>query len=31
MTELGYPAYVMIFGFWKVLGAMAILAPHFPQ
>ncbi|MEU4345560.1 DoxX family protein [Nocardia sp. NPDC023852] len=31
MTELGYPAYVMtILGFWKVLGAMAILAPRFP-
>ena len=31
MTELGYPTYVMtILGFWKVLGAMAILAPRFP-
>lgn len=31
MTELGYPAYVMtILGFWKVLGAMAILVPRFP-
>ncbi|PPJ34141.1 hypothetical protein C5E45_02915 [Nocardia nova] len=31
MAELGYPAYVMtILGFWKVLGAMAILVPRFP-
>ncbi|WP_330232135.1 DoxX family protein [Nocardia sp. NBC_00508] len=31
MTELGYPTYVMtILGFWKILGAMAILAPRFP-
>ncbi|WP_083871512.1 DoxX family protein [Nocardia aobensis] len=31
MTELGYPTYVMtILGFWKVLGALTILAPQFP-
>jgi uncharacterized membrane protein YphA (DoxX/SURF4 family) len=29
---LGYPAYfVTILGFWKVLGAIAILAPRFPR
>jgi uncharacterized membrane protein YphA (DoxX/SURF4 family) len=29
---LGYPPYfVTILGFWKVLGAIAILAPRFPR
>jgi len=29
---LGYPAYfVTILGFWKVLGAIAILVPGFPR
>src|SRR5258708_6966550 len=29
---LGYPLYFMtILGFWKVLGALAILAPRFPR
>ena len=29
---LGYPAYfVTILGFWKVLGAIAILVPRFPR
>ena len=29
---LGYPNYFMIIlGFWKVLGAIAILAPRFPR
>jgi hypothetical protein len=32
MAELGYPAYfVTILGMWKVLGALAILAPRFPR
>jgi hypothetical protein len=32
MVHLGYPLYfMMILGFWKVLGALAILAPRFPQ
>ena len=32
VTRLGYPGYVlMILGFWKVLGAIAILAPGFPR
>ncbi len=31
MTHLGYPAYFMIIlGFWKVLGGGAILLPGFP-
>ncbi|MEU7144159.1 DoxX family protein [Nocardia sp. NPDC046473] len=31
MVALGYPTYVMtILGFWKILGALAILAPKFP-
>jgi len=29
---LGYPLYFMtIIGFWKVLGAIALLAPRFPR
>ena len=29
---LGYPPYfVTILGFWKVLGAIAILVPRFPR
>src|SRR5262245_13744855 len=32
LVRLGYPAYfVTIIGFWKVLGAVAILAPGFPR
>jgi len=32
MVELGYPPYVLtILGFWKVLGAVAVLAPRFPR
>jgi len=32
LVHLGYPAYfVTIIGFWKVLGAIAILAPGFPR
>jgi hypothetical protein len=32
MAHLGYPAYFMtILGTWKVLGALAILAPKFPR
>lgn len=32
MRELGYPAYVLtILGFWKVLGAVAIVVPGFPR
>ena len=32
LVRLGYPAYfVMIIGFWKVLGAVAILTPGFPR
>ena len=32
MAELGYPAYVVtILGVWKVLGALAILAPRLPR
>jgi DoxX-like family len=32
LVRLGYPAYfVTIIGFWKVLGALAILAPGFPR
>jgi hypothetical protein len=31
VPELGYPAYFFaILGFWKVLGAIAILVPRFP-
>jgi DoxX-like family len=32
MAELGYPAYfVTNLGVWKVLGALAIVAPGFPR
>jgi DoxX-like family len=32
LVRLGYPAYfVTIIGFWKLLGAIAILAPGFPR
>lgn len=32
MAELGYPAYMLtILGVWKVLGAIALLAPRFPD
>lgn len=31
MAELGYPAYLLtLLGVWKLLGAVAILAPRFP-
>jgi uncharacterized membrane protein YphA (DoxX/SURF4 family) len=31
MTHLGYPVYFMIIlGFWKVLGAIVVLLPRFP-
>jgi hypothetical protein len=32
MVHLGYPVYfITILGFWKVLGAIALLAPGFPR
>ena len=32
MAHLGYPLYFLtILGFWKVLGAIALLAPRFPR
>jgi uncharacterized membrane protein YphA (DoxX/SURF4 family) len=32
MAHLGYPAYfLLILGVWKLLGAIAILAPRFPR
>jgi len=32
MAHLGYPGYFMlILGAWKVLGALAIVAPRFPR
>jgi uncharacterized membrane protein YphA (DoxX/SURF4 family) len=32
MAHLGYPAYfATILGFWKVLGAVALIAPRFPR
>ena len=32
MARLGYPAYFMtLLGTWKVLGAVAVLAPRFPR
>lgn len=32
MDQLGYPEYVLsILGIWKILGAIAILAPRFPR
>ncbi len=31
ITDMGYPAYFLtILGFWKILGAVAILIPKFP-
>ncbi len=31
ITDMGYPAYFLtILGFWKILGAIAILIPKFP-
>ena len=31
MVHLGYPVYfIMIIGFWKVLGAVALVVPRFP-
>ncbi|APR82784.1 Hypothetical protein A7982_08133 [Minicystis rosea] len=32
LNQLGYPAYVAtLLGLWKVLGAIAIVAPRFPR
>ena len=32
MTHLGYPAYfVTLLGVWKLLGALALIAPGFPR
>ena len=32
LAALGYPAYfVMLIGFWKLLGAIAVLVPRFPR
>jgi hypothetical protein len=32
IIQLGYPSYfVVLLGVWKVLGAIAILAPRFPR
>jgi uncharacterized membrane protein len=32
MKQLGYPVYfVMIIGFWKILGSLALLAPGLPR
>ena len=32
LVQLGYPAYfATIIGFWKLLGAIAILVPRFPR
>jgi uncharacterized membrane protein YphA (DoxX/SURF4 family) len=32
VSQLGYPMYFFaILGFWKVLGALAILVPRFPR
>jgi uncharacterized membrane protein YphA (DoxX/SURF4 family) len=32
LVRLGYPAYfATIIGFWKILGAIAILVPRFPR
>jgi DoxX-like protein len=32
MKQLGYPVYfVMIIGFWKLLGSLALLVPGFPR
>ena len=32
VSDLGYPVYVLLFlGVWKILGAVAIIAPGFPR
>ena len=32
MKQLGYPVYfVMILGFWKLLGSLALMVPGFPR
>ena len=32
MRELGYPVYfIMIIGFWKILGSVALVAPGLPR
>ena len=32
MTQLGYPVYfITLLGFWKILGAVALVAPRFPR
>ncbi len=32
MKQLGYPVYfVMILGFWKLLGSLALVVPRFPR
>jgi uncharacterized membrane protein YphA (DoxX/SURF4 family) len=32
IMRLGYPAYfIVILGFWKVMGGIALLAPRFPR
>lgn len=32
MADLGYPLYITtILGFWKILGAIALLAPRMPR
>lgn len=32
MARLGYPVYLLrILGVWKLLGAVALLVPHFPR
>ena len=32
MKELGYPVYfIMIIGFWKILGSVALVAPGLPR
>src|SRR6185436_12937541 len=32
MKELGYPVYfIMIIGFWKILGSVALVAPKLPR
>ncbi|WP_223199174.1 DoxX family protein [Solihabitans fulvus] len=32
MVKIGYPPYILtILGFWKIAGAVAILAPRFPR
>ncbi len=32
LTQLGYPVYLLtILGVWKLLGAIALLAPRFPR